>query len=50
MKKEEILQAYSEGKTIQANHSGKWTDFVSQNQVDKPNLDYGTLDNWRIKP
>ena len=49
-KKELILKAYSEGKIIQSNHSGDWSDFVPQNQVDKPNLDYGTIDNWRIKP
>ena len=47
--KELILDAYSKGKTIQSNHSGKWSDFSPQNQVDRPNLNYGTKDNWRIK-
>jgi hypothetical protein len=47
--KELILDAYSKGKTIQSNHSGKWSDFSPQNQVDRPNLNYGTEDNWRIK-
>jgi hypothetical protein len=48
--KELILEAYRNGKTIQANHIGEWHDFVPQNQVDRPNLDYGTEDNWRVKP
>lgn len=48
--KESLLKAYKEGKTIQCNHTGEWHDFIPQNQVDCPNFDYGTLDNWRIKP
>lgn len=48
--KQELIRAYSIGKTIQSNHSGKWEDFVPQNQVDRPNFDYGNIDNWRIKP
>ena len=49
--KENIIKAYSEGKIIQSNHhTGDWNDFVPQNQVDRPNLDYGDKDNWRIKP
>lgn len=49
-RKQQLLTAYSIGKTIQYNHSGKWEDFVPQNQVDRPNFDYGNIDNWRIKP
>jgi len=49
-KKEIILEAYKEGKTIQYNHSGEWKDFIPHNQLDRPNLNYGTLDNWRVKP
>lgn len=45
-----LLDAYYNGQTIQSNHSGGWSDFVPQNQVDKPNLDYGNETNWRIKP
>jgi hypothetical protein len=48
--KQEILEAYKKGKTIQANHTGEWHDFVPQNQVDRPNLDYGEEENWRVKP
>jgi len=48
--KEQIALAYKQGKTIQANHTGEWHDFIPQNQVDRPNLDHGTEDNWRIKP
>lgn len=48
--KESLLEAYRNGKTIQSNHTGRWHDFIPQNQVDSPNFDYGTLDNWRIKP
>jgi hypothetical protein len=50
--KQEILDAYIQGKTIQCNMpDGKWWhDFVPQNQLDRPNVDYGTKNNWRIKP
>lgn len=48
--RESLLEAYKKGKTIQSNHTGEWKDFVPQNQLDRPNLNYGTLDNWRIKP
>lgn len=49
--KEEIMQAFNEGKTIQSNHStGVWRDFRRHNQVDRPNVDYGNESNWRIKP
>ena len=49
--KGEILEAFSKGKTIQSNHDGKgWKDYERQNQLDKPNLDYGDISNWRIKP
>lgn len=47
--KESILQAYREGKIIQSNHSGKWKDFIPQNQVDRPNVNYGSEKNWRVK-
>lgn len=48
--KEQILKAFKEGKTIQSRNGNEWKDFIPQNQVDKPNLDYGGIDNWRIKP
>jgi len=48
-KKEMLLKAYREGKTIQSFNSIEWTDFVPQNQVDSPNFDY-MPDNWRVKP
>lgn len=47
--KEIILKGYNNNKTIQSNHCGKWKDFVPQNQLDKPNLNYGDESNWRIK-
>ena len=47
---DKLKLAYSQGKTIQSNHSGKWEDFVSHNQLDKPNFSYGKESNWRIKP
>ena len=51
-KREEILEAFKQGKTIQA-RKGKeeeWHDFIPQNQLDRPNINYGNWDNWRIKP
>lgn len=48
-KKEQILKAFKEGKTIQSKDGDEWVDFIPQNQVDKPNLDYRGIDNWRIK-
>lgn len=48
--KETIEKAFRAGKTIQSNNSGKWTDFVCQNQLDSPNWEYKSIDNWRIKP
>ena len=48
--KESLLKAYEEGKTIQSNFSGDWKDFEPHNQLDRPNFEHGSLDNWRIKP
>lgn len=48
--KEMLLKAYKEGKTIQSKSSGNWKDFEPQNQLDYPNFDYGSIENWRIKP
>lgn len=49
--KQEILDAFSKGKTIQCNSfTEDWCDFLPQNQVDRPNLDFGSQNNWRIKP
>ena len=48
--KEEIIKAFNEGKVIQSKTSGKWKDFERQNQLDKPNLELGGIENWRIKP
>lgn len=49
--KEEIMEAYCQGKTIQSNNfSAVWCDWVPQNQLDKPNLGFGSHNNWRIKP
>lgn len=45
----DILKSYHDGKTIQSNHSGEWREFEPQNQVDRPNVNYGTENNWRIK-
>ena len=49
-KKEVLSKAYKEGKIIQSNNSGEWINFEPQNQVDSPNFDYKSIDNWRIKP
>jgi hypothetical protein len=49
--KEELIDAWNNGKTIQSNHHNEpWHDFIKHNQVDRPNFDYGELCNWRIKP
>ena len=48
--KEIILKAFKEGKTIESRDGNGWKDSIPQNQLDKPNLDYGGIDNWRIKP
>lgn len=48
--KEIILEAYKQGKTIQSGGEGDWEDFVPQNQLDRPNVDYGGENYWRIKP
>jgi hypothetical protein len=50
--KEELLEAFKLGKTIQCNHNNleEWHDYVPHNQIDRPNLGYGTKENWRIKP
>jgi hypothetical protein len=49
--KEQILEAFKQGKTIQCNHNTNfWSSFVPQNQLDRPNVNYGTEKNWRIKP
>jgi hypothetical protein len=49
--KEEILEGFKQGKTIQSRFlSEDWKDFERQNQLDRPNLNLGTLENWRIKP
>ena len=49
--KEEILEAYRQGKKIQTKSGTQdWHDFVPQNQLDRPNVNYGTQENWRIKP
>lgn len=45
-----LIKAYSDGKVLQSKRSGEWVDFVPQNQIDTPNLDYGGVENWRIKP
>jgi hypothetical protein len=48
---QDILEAFEQGKTIQANHNSTyWHDYVPQNQLDRPNLEYGTEANWRVKP
>jgi hypothetical protein len=49
-KHQELEKAFREGKTIQSNNSGKWVDFVRQNQLDSPNWEYQSIDNWRVKP
>ena len=50
IKRAEIMEAYNKGKKVQCLFRGKWEDFVPQNQVDSPNLDFQGIDNWRIKP
>lgn len=50
MTKEEMQKAFEEGKTIQSNHQGIWKDYERQNQVDRPNFDYGGEGHWRVKP
>jgi hypothetical protein len=48
---QEILEAFNQGKTIQFKNTGEeWHDFERQNQLDKPNLNYGYKEQWRIKP
>ena len=49
-RKELILKAFKEGKTVQSKNGNEWKDFIPQNQLDTPNLDYRGIDNWRIKP
>jgi hypothetical protein len=50
-KKQELLEAYAQGKTIQScNNKDVWTDFVPQNKLDRPNVNYGDINHWRIKP
>lgn len=49
--KEEILEAYRQGKKIQTRSGTQdWHDFVPQNQLDRPNVDHGYTGEWRIKP
>ena len=48
-KKEKLIIAWESGKTIQSKSSGKWEDFEKHNQLDKPNWEYGGIENWRIK-
>lgn len=48
---QEILEAFNQGKTIQFKNTGEeWHDFERQNQLDKPNINYGYREQWRIKP
>lgn len=44
------MKAFKEGKIIQSNNGSEWKDFMPQNQLDIPNLDYRGACNWRIKP
>jgi hypothetical protein len=46
-----IIDAFNQGKTIQFQNVGeKWHDFERQNQLDRPNVNYGYKEQWRIKP
>ncbi len=48
---QEIIDAFNQGKTIQFKNTGEeWHDFERQNQLDKPNINYGYKEQWRIKP
>lgn len=48
--KDQLQYAWELGQVIQSNHSGEWKDFEKQNQLDRPNFDYGNIENWRVKP
>lgn len=49
--KQEILEAFKNGKTIQYSMYGNhWRDFYPHSPIDVPNVEYGTQENWRIKP
>lgn len=51
--KQEILDAFKQGKTIQSRYSISegWHDFIPQNQLDLPNFTFGNGEgSWRIKP
>ena len=50
IKRAAIMEAYNKGQIVQCLYNGKWNDFIPQNQVDRPNLDFQGIDNWRIKP
>lgn len=48
---QKIMDAFNQGKTIQFKNTGQeWQDFERQNQLDKPNVNNGYKEQWRIKP